>query len=130
MKFSPEDFWGIKQPPRSLEILFDFTLIMEDEFEAWHYRGKERFVDYFARHHASDTYHGNIDCNVYATGWYEDKVFGEGTIYLPAELVSEFDKDEWKEIALDFLGLMIRYDLSSSDADMIKDYFVENFKPR
>lgn len=126
MKLNPKDFWGIKPPKK---VYFDFQIRMEEEFNEWSSITKDRFVAHFSREHASDTYNGDIDCFAYATGWLINGVFGEGHMLIP-EKYNDFGLVEFEEVALDFLYLIKKYDLSRREGEMIRYFDVINIGER
>jgi len=113
-------------PRGGKKVYFTFLLYMDRKFNTWHPIAKDRFVTHFQRYHASDTYQGNIDVNARATGWDNKYVFGEGSFIIPEEWLENFTTiTDLKEIAEDFLGNIIRYDLSPTEKQVIKKYTVK-----
>jgi hypothetical protein len=131
-----DDVWGVKQPfkfgtgeienGKSKKVYFEFSLKMKPEWFTWHPNAKDRFVRHFQRKHASDTYQGNIDFDVYATDWDRKGVFGEGTFIVPAMYTEDIKtKSDYKEVAEDALSTMMEYDLSYQERDLIDDYKID-----
>jgi len=132
-----DDVWGVSksfklgtgeiEKGKSKKIYFEFSLKMKPEWFTWHPNAKDKFVEHFQKNHASDTYQGNIDFNVYATDWDRKGVFGEGTFVIPASYVEDIKtKSDYKEVAMDALSSIMSFDLSSQERYMIEDYKVDN----
>lgn len=105
-----------------MKVYLEFTLSMKPEWEVvWAPVARDRFVDHFERHHASDTYSGNIDFLVTANGWGNDEVWGDVTLYVPSDYAEDWgrDKDEYIECAKDAIGNVIKYDLGIQEQRVI-----------
>ena len=121
-----DNVWGVPTKRGGRGVYFTFLMRMKPEFKQWNVTAKDRFVMHFQREHASDTYSGNIDFNVYATDWGRDGVFGEGTFTIPEEYLEDFTKvSELKEVAEDAISQTLYYDLSPSEREMVKSYTVK-----
>lgn len=104
-----------------IKVHLEFTLKMKLQWKNWNAVAKNRFVDHFERHHASDTYSGNVDFHVIATGWDGNKVYGDITLYVPSDYAKDWGKakTEYVECAGDAVGNVIAYDLSHQEHDII-----------
>jgi len=132
-----DDVWGVKNSPfkfktgrtdnnKSKKVYFEFSLKMKPEWFTWHPNAKDRFVRHFQRNHASDTYQGNIDFNVYATDWDRKGVFGEGTFIIPSSYVDDIKtKTDYKEVSEDAVTEVIEYDLSRQEKELISEYKID-----
>ena len=110
-----------------IEVYLEFTLKMKPQWKSWIAIAKDRFVYHFERHHASDTYSGNVDFRVVATGWGGNKVWGDITLYVPSDYAKDWGKTktEYVECAEDAIGNVIKYDLSRQEQELIDNVKVK-----
>ena len=107
-----------------------FEMEMGSEWAEWSHSARERWINNFSRTHASDTYQGNIDYTVQATGYGDAGVSGEVLLYFPRDYWNDpsWTRDEIIDVGHDAVGETIKYELPSNQRNMIEGYEVKSTK--